>query len=92
MGAVREPVALLLFASVALASGHGSIEGPLRKADGEPWARAAVHAYRLDGGEPRKRTTESDEKGRYAIADVPPGRYLMAFEQKVVVLTLPTPR
>jgi 5-hydroxyisourate hydrolase-like protein (transthyretin family) len=68
---------LLLCAALALAAGTGTIEGKLLHGDGTPWAGAQVTAYKLGEKKPWKRSAETDKEGRFRLADLPPGRYLL---------------
>lgn len=75
-------VGLLLLAPILLAAGTGVIEGRLLRGDGTPWAGAQVTAYKLGEKRTWKRIAETDEQGRFRLAGLPPGRYLLRHRPK----------
>lgn len=72
---------VIVRAEPAPAPATGGVTGRLRRAgDGEPLANVAL---RLGGG---RYTARTDELGRFAFADLPPGRYRLAASGRSIVL------
>jgi protocatechuate 3,4-dioxygenase beta subunit len=73
---------VLLLVAVALAAETGTIEGRLLNGDGTPWEGAQVTAYKLGEKTPWKGVAETDKEGRFRLADLPPGRYVLRHAPK----------
>lgn len=68
---------VLLLSALALAAETGTIEGQLLNGDGTPYEGAQITAYRLGEKKTWKQVADTDKEGRFRLADLPPGRYLL---------------
>lgn len=63
------------FVTVSLHAGAGVAGRVTRAEDGTPLAGAPVRVWRITPAQRPQRRVETDEDGRFAIADLPPGAY-----------------